>query len=134
MIQCTARHSGICDCRIPGRTVNVLTGLCSGIEKTINMSVGRVSSFFTPITRVRQACGLALSLFNTFKDWVPGKVVNQSGTSVGSNRVSDLVSADESAIFAESLEALAMVLEALHKETVLLALKVFLAKPKVQMF
>ena len=51
-------------------------------------------------------------------DWVLGRVVEQShcGASVGNTKITDLVFADDAAIFAESLEVLVMALEALHEE------------------
>ena len=69
---------------------------------------------------------LALSLFNTCMDWVLGRVVEQShcGASVGKTKITDLVSAYDAAIFAESLEIVVMSLEALHKEMKTLGLKV----------
>ena len=69
---------------------------------------------------------LALSLFNTCMDWVLGRVVEQShcGASVSNTDITDLVFADDAAIFAESLEIVVMSLEALHKERKTLGLKV----------
>ena len=49
-------------------------------------------------------------------------------------KITDLGVADNAAIFAESLEVLVMVLEALHKEAKPLGLQVFWAKTKVQVF
>ena len=61
---------------------------------------------------------LAPSLFNTCMDWVLGRVVEEShcGASVGNTKITDLVFADDTPIFAESLEVLVMALEALHKD------------------
>ena len=59
-------------------------------------------------------------------DWVLGRVVEQShcGASVDNTEITDLVFADDAAIFAESLEVLVMALEALHEEVKHLGLKV----------
>ena len=78
---------------------------------------------------------LVISLFNTCMDWVLGRVVEKShcGASVGNTEITDLVFADDAAIFAESLEVLVMALEALH-EMKPLGLKVSWAKTKVQLF
>ena len=53
---------------------------------------------------------LAPSLFNTRMDWVLGRVVEEShcGASVDNTKVTDLVFADDAAIFAESVEVLVM--------------------------
>ena len=61
-------------------------------------------------TGVRQGCVLAPSLFNTCMDWVLGRVVEQShcGASVGNTEITDLIFADDAAIFAESLAVLVM--------------------------
>ena len=76
-----------------------------------------MSSFFPVNTGVRQGCVLAPSLFNTCMDWVLlGRVVEQShcGASVSNTKIADLVFADDTAIFAESLEVLVRVLKAIH--------------------
>ena len=67
-----------------------------------------MSSFFPVNKGVRQGCMLAPSLFNTCMDCVLGRVVEQShcGASVGNTEITDLVFADDAAIFAESLEVL----------------------------
>ena len=77
-----------------------------------------MSSFFPVNTGVRQGCVLAPSLFKTCMDWVQGRVVEQShfGVSVGNTEITDLVFADDAAIFDESLEVLVMALETLHLE------------------
>ena len=56
------------------------------------------------------------------------------GASVSNTEITDFVLADDAAIFAESLEILVMVLEALHEEVEPLGLKVSWAKTKVQVF
>ena len=95
-----------------------------------------MSGFFPVNTGVRQGCVLAPSLFNTCIDWVLGRVVEQShsGASVGNTQITDLVFADDAAIFAESLEVLVIALETLHEEVKPLRLKVSWAKTKVQVF
>ena len=95
-----------------------------------------MSSFFPVNTGLRQGCVLAPSLFNTCMDWVLGRVIEQShcGASVGNTEITDLVFADDAAIFAESLEVLVMALEALHEEVKPLRFKVSWAKTKVQVF
>ena len=51
-------------------------------------------------------------------DWVLGRGVEQShcGASVGNTEIKDIVFADDTAIFPESLGVLVMALEALHEE------------------
>ena len=95
-----------------------------------------MSSFFPLHTRVRQGCILAPSFFNTCMDWVLSRVVNEShcGASVGNTKITDLVFADDTVIFAESLEVLVMVLEALHEEAKPLGFQVSWPKSKVQVF
>ena len=56
------------------------------------------------------------------------------GASVGKTKITNLVFADDAVIFAESLEVLMMVLEALHEETKPLGLQVSWPKTKVQVF
>ena len=65
-------------------------------------------------------------------DWVLGRVVEQSHcrASVGNTKITDLVFADDAAIFAESLEVLVIGLEALHEEGNPLGLKVSWAKTR----
>ena len=89
-----------------------------------------MSSFFPVNTGVRQGCVLAPSLFNTCMDWVLGRVVEQShcGASVSNTKITDLVFADDAAIFGESLEVLVMALKALHEEVKPFGLKVSWAK------
>ena len=53
------------------------------------------------------------------------------GASVGNTKITDLVFADDGAIFAESLEVLVMALEALHEEVKPLGLTVSWAKVQV---
>ena len=56
---------------------------------------------------------LVPSLFNTCMDWVLGRVVEQShcGASVSNTKITDLVFADDAAIFV----GMVMALEALHE-------------------
>ena len=95
-----------------------------------------MSSFFPVNTGVTQGCVLAPLLFNTCKNCVLGRVVERShcGASVGNTEITDLVFADDAAIFIESLQVLVMALEALHEEVKPLGLKVSWAKTKVQVF
>ena len=94
---------------------------------------GGVSSFFPVNMGARQGSVLAPSILNTCMDWVLGRVVEQShcGTSVGNTKITDL---DDAVIFAESLEVLAMALEALHEEVKALGHKASWAKTKLQVF
>ena len=103
---------------IPATIIGLLTGLYSRTVSALNCG-GGVSSFFPVNTGVRQGCVLAPSLFNTYMDWVLGRVVEQSHCR---------------ASVAESLEVLVMALEALHEEVKPLGLKVSWAKTKVQVF
>ncbi|KAG0723224.1 putative protein in type-1 retrotransposable element R1DM [Chionoecetes opilio] len=118
---------------IPARTIGLITGLYSGTESAVKCGAG-VSSFFPVNTGVRQGCVLTPSLFNACMDWVLDKVVDQSycGASVGNTKI--LIFADDAVIFAESLEVLVMVLEALHEEAKPLGLEVYWLKTKVQVF
>ena len=119
---------------IPARIIDLLTGLYSGTVSAVKHGVG-VSSFFPVNTGVRHGCVLAPSLFNTCMDWVLGRVEqSHCGASVGNIKITDLVFADDAAIFAESLEVLVMALEALHEEVRPLGLNVSWAKTKVQVF
>ena len=69
-------------------------------------------------------------------DWVLGRGVEQNhcGASVGNTEITDLVFADDAAIFAEALDVLVMALEALHEEVKPLELKVSWPKTKVHVF
>ena len=69
-------------------------------------------------------------------DWVLGRVVEQSncGASIGNTKITDLVFVDDAPIFAESLEVLVMVLDALLEEVKPLGLKLSWTKTKVQVF
>ena len=88
---------------------------------------GVVSSFFPVNTGMRQGRVLAPLLFNTCMDWVLGRVVDQSncGAFVDNTKITDVVFADDAAIFIESLEVLVMVLEALYKEVKPLGIQIF---------
>ena len=67
--------------------------------------------------------------------WVIGRVVEQSHCGhLSATEITDLVFADDTAIFAESLKVLVMALEALHEEAKLLGLHISWAKTKVQVF
>ena len=81
-------------------------------------------------------CVLPPSLFTTCMDWVPGRVVERSHCEafVCNTLITNIVFADDAAIFTESLELLVMALEALHEEVKPLGLKVSWAKTKVQVF
>ena len=93
-------------------------------------------STFLVHTRVRQGCILAPSLFNTCKNWVLGKFVDQShcGASVSNTKITDLVFAEDTVIFAESPEILVMAPEALREEVKPLGLQISWPKTKVQVF
>ena len=56
------------------------------------------------------------------------------GASVGNTKITDLVFADDAAIFAESLEVMVMALEALHEEVKPLGVKISSGKTKVPVF
>ena len=120
---------------IPARIIGLLLACTSGLLSAVKCG-GDVSSFFPVNTGVRQSCVLAPSLFNTYMDWVLRRVVEQShyGASVGNTEITDFVFADDAAIFAESLEAQEMGLEALHEEVNPLGFQVSWAKIKVQVF
>ena len=103
--------------KISARIIGLLIGLYSGTVSAVKCG-GGVSSLRNVNTGVRQGCVPAPSLFNTCTDWVLGRVVEQShcGASVGNSKITDLVFADDAAIFAESLEVLVKALEALHEK------------------
>ena len=64
---------------IPAGIIGLLSDLYSRTESTVKCGGGRgVSSFFPVHTGVRLGCILAPSLFNTYMDWVLGRVVDQS--------------------------------------------------------
>ena len=87
-------------CEIPARIIGLLIDLYSGTVSAVKCG-GSVSSFFPVNTGVRQGCVPAPSLFNTCMDWVLGRVVEKShcGASVGNTKITDLVFADDAAIF-----------------------------------
>ena len=104
-------------CVIPAGIIGLLSGLYSRTKTPVKWwGLGRV--LFSVNTRVRQGCVLAPSLFNTCKDWVLGRVVDQShcGASVGNTKITDFVFAYDAVIFVELLEVLVMALKALHED------------------
>ena len=125
----------LCLCEIPAGTIELLSGLYSGTESAVKCGRG-MSSFFPVHMGVRQGCVFAPSLFNTCMDRVLDKVVDQRhcGASVSNTKITDLVFADDTVIFAKSLEVLMMALKALHEEAKPLGLKISWPKTKVQVF
>ena len=114
--------------------IGILSGLYSGTETSVKCG-GSVSNLFSVHTRVSQRCVLAPSLFNICMDWVLSRVLDQSycEASVGNTKITDLLFADDAVMFAESLEVLVMVLEALQQAKPL-GLQVSWPKTKVQVF
>ena len=67
---------------------------------------------------MREGCVLALTLFNTYIDWVMGETVGKTdcGISLGEATITDLDFGDDIVIFAETLEALMGTLDTLSTE------------------
>ena len=74
-----------------------------------------ISDLFPVGTGVHQGCVLAPTLFSTRMDWIPGTMSERSSCSAsfGNVKISDLGFADDSVIFAETLDVLIGALEAL---------------------
>ena len=67
-----------------------------------------------------------VSLFSVCMDWITGRTVSSSspGASIGDERFTDLDFADDTVIFAETMEVLVASLDALSKESEILGLRV----------
>ena len=60
---------------IPPKLVKLISGLYSGYwTKSAMRCDGTISDYFPVNTGVRQGCGLAATLFNTFMDYVLGRI------------------------------------------------------------
>ncbi|XP_045118097.1 uncharacterized protein LOC123508419 [Portunus trituberculatus] len=120
---------------IPSRIIGPSTGLYSGTVSLVKYG-GGVSSFFHVNTGVRQGSVLDPSLFSICRDWILGRVVDQSHCepSVDNTEITDLDFVDGAVFFTESLEVLLMTLEALHKEVKPLGIQISCHKTKDQVF
>ena len=78
-----------------------------------------ISDFFSVVTGVRQGCVLAPTLLSTCMDWIIGRMSERlsCGASFGNVKISDLDFADDTVIFAETLEILLGALKVLNEES-----------------
>ena len=89
---------------VPPKLINLMSELYSGTESAVRCG-GTISDLFPVVTGVRQGCVLAPTLFNTYMDWILGRMSERSscGASFGNVKISDLGFADDAVIFAETL-------------------------------
>ena len=91
---------------------------------------------FPIVTGVHQGCVLAPTLFSTCTDWILRRMPERSscGASFVNVKMFDLDFADDSVIFAETLDILLGAFEVLNEESEPLGLRVSLVKTKIQAF
>ena len=106
----------------PPKLVSLISGLYSGTESAV-MCDGTISDYFPVNNGVRQGCVFAPSLFNTCMDHVLQTMSEKSGgrVSFGTVRITDLDSADNAVIFAETTDVLAGALASLSVEAAWIA-------------
>ena len=112
-----------------------MSELYSGTESAVKCG-GTISDLFPVVTGVCQGCVLAPTLFSTCMDWILGRMLERSScdASFGNVKISDLDSADDAVIFAETLDILLGALEVLNGESEPLGLRVSWVKTKIQAF
>ena len=76
---------------VPPKRINLMSDLYSGNESAVRCG-DTISDLFPVITRVRQGCVLAPTLFSTCMDWILGNMSERSscGASFGNVKISDL--------------------------------------------
>ena len=103
---------------VPPKLINLMSELHSGTESAVRCG-DTTSNLFPVITGVCQGCVLAPTHFSACMDWIQGRMLERSscGTSFGNVKISDLDSADDAVIFAETRDVLLGALEVLNEES-----------------
>ena len=120
---------------VPPKLIDLMSELYSGTKSAVRCG-GTISDLFPVVTGVRQQCVLVPTLFTTCRDWILGRMSERSScvASFGNVKISDLDFADDTVIFAETLDILLGALEVLNEESEPLGLRVSWVKTKIQAF
>ena len=88
---------------VPPKLIDLMSELYSGTESAVRCG-GTISDLFPVVTGIRQGCVLVPTLFNTWMDWILGKLSEKAscGASFGIVKISDLDFADDVVIFVET--------------------------------
>ena len=110
---------------VPSKLINLMSELYSGTETAVRCG-DNISDLFLVVTGVRQGCVLTPKLFSSCLDWILGRMSERSscGASFGNVKTFDLDFADDTVIFAETLDILLGALKILNQESEPLGLRV----------
>ena len=110
---------------VPPKRINLMSELYSGTESAVRCG-DTISDLFPVVTGVRKGCVLAPTLFNTCMVWILVRMSERSscGASFGNVKISDLDFANDTVIFAETLDVLFGTLNLLIEEPEPLRLRV----------
>ena len=120
------------DMGFPAHIVALIQSLYSSQQASVQVA-GELTEKFDVKRGARQGCILSPALFNTYSEQIMRNAMadNQTGTSIGGRKISDLRYADDVAILAESKEGLQSILQKISNESKLFDLHMNLKKTKV---
>ncbi len=92
---------------VPPKLIDLMFELYSGTESAVRCG-DTISELFPVVSEVHDGCVLDPTLFSACMDWILGSMLERSscGASLGNVNISDLDFADDSVIFAETLDIL----------------------------
>ena len=106
------------DMGFPAHIVALIQSLYSSQQASVQVA-GELTEKFDVKRGARQGCILSPALFNTYSEQIMRNAMadNQTGTSIGGRKISDLRYADDVAILAESKEGLQSILQKISNES-----------------